>query len=169
MSLCQHTGINELIPDLAFQFLYYLCHEFNIWNRNRLNSHVTGGSGISRKMSLSGNKDIEYENSICSVIRSFKKAEPELCKTHTMLVYWFHCVLYCSAWCKLESKEQCFGFGPKQNTKVTLETTTTHPPKTFKDVPGKLKPEFLWGHKVSPNEIKMLKKVPPQKGKGGPA
>ena len=46
--------------------------------------------------------------------------------------------LYCSAWSKSKSKEQNFGFGPKQNTKVTLKQPPTHPPppKTFKEVPG---------------------------------
>ena len=44
-------------------------------------------------------------------------------------------LVYCSAW----SKEQNIGFGPKQNTNVTLEPpTTTHPPKTFKEFLGKL-------------------------------
>ena len=49
---------------------------------------------------------------------------------------------YCSAWSKSKSKEQNFGFGPKQNTKITFKppppTTHHHPPKTFKGVPGKL-------------------------------
>ena len=46
-------------------------------------------------------------------------------------------MLFCSAWSKSKSKEHNFGFGPKQNTKVTFEPPPTHPPKTFKEVPGK--------------------------------
>ena len=46
----------------------------------------------------------------------------------------FNC---CSAWSKSKSKEQNFGFGPKQNTKVTLENHHDEP-KTFKEVQEKL-------------------------------
>ena len=58
---------------------------------------------------------------------------------HTHRVIRIHVRPFCSALSKSKSKEQNFGFGPKQNTKVTLEPpTTTHTPKTFKEVPGKL-------------------------------
>ena len=50
-----------------------------------------------------------------------------------------HC---CSAWFKSEDK---FQFGPKLNTKVAFNTTTTHPPKTFEKALGKLETWiFMW-------------------------
>ena len=57
---------------------------------------------------------------------------------------------WCSAWSKSKSKEQNFHFGPKQNTKVIWKPPSHHhQTKTFKEVPGKLNPAFLWGLRLN--------------------
>ena len=72
--------------------------------------------------------------------------------------------LFCSAWSKSKSKDQNFGFGRKQNTKETLEPppiTTHNPPKTFKEVPGKL--EACEDTKLGLIKLKMI-----NEGEGNP-
>ena len=44
---------------------------------------------------------------------------------------------FCSAWSKSKSKERNFGFGSKQNTKVTFDQPPQSP-KSFKNVQRKL-------------------------------
>ena len=49
---------------------------------------------------------------------------------------------FCSAWSKSKSKELNFGFGSKQNTKVTFDQPPL-PPTSFKKVPGKVEEAWI--------------------------